>query len=52
MKRHGIRDSAIRERAWRNLYIRKLSPGEAADRAAADYNATRPVVDRAGRRKR
>ena len=51
IERHGIRAN-VRERTWRDLYIRKLSPSEAADRAAADYNATRPVVDRSGRRKR
>ncbi len=33
----GIRATSIRGRTWRNLYIRKLSPAEAADRAAADY---------------
>ena len=33
----GIRATSIRGRTWRDLYIRKLSPAEAADRAAADY---------------
>ena len=51
MQRHGIR-ATIRERTWRNLHIRNLSPAEAADRAVADYDARRPLVDRTGRRKR
>ena len=51
IERHGIRAN-VREKVWRNHYIRKLSPAEAADRAAADYNAARPLVDRTGRRKR
>ncbi len=46
IERHGIRAN-VRERTWRNFYIRKLSPGEAADRTAADYDATRPERARA-----
>ena len=52
LERHGMKASVMRERTWRNLFIRNLSPSEAADRAAADYKATRPLVDRSGRRKR
>ena len=50
MQRHGDFRATIRERTWRNPYIRKLSSGEAADRAAADYEATSLPVDRTGRR--
>ena len=42
----------VREKQWREAYIRQMTPSQAADRAASDYSATRPLVDRSGRRKR
>ena len=51
VERHGIKANA-REKTWRDWFIKGMTPTEAADRAAADYEATRPPVDRAGRRKR
>jgi len=50
-ERHGIRTN-VREKQWRDWFIRGMTPAVAADRARADYDATRPLVDRAGRRKR
>jgi putative SOS response-associated peptidase YedK len=41
----------MRERDWRNLYVRGLSPDEAASHAARDYAAThRPDWATKGRR--
>jgi hypothetical protein len=51
IERHGLRIN-VREKQWREWYIRNMTPAEAADRAAADYQGSRPLVDRAGRRKR
>jgi hypothetical protein len=51
VERHGLKVN-IREKTWRASYIKGMTPVEAADRAAADYEAMRPPVDRAGRRKR
>jgi hypothetical protein len=51
IERHGLRIN-VREKPWREWYIRNMSPGEVADRAAADYNGSRPLVGRNGRRKR
>jgi hypothetical protein len=31
---------AMRERDWRNLYVRGLSPNDAASHAAREYDAT------------
>ena len=47
-ERHGLRIN-VREKAWREWYIKGMTPTEAADRAAADYDARRPLVDRTGR---
>jgi hypothetical protein len=51
LERHGIRTN-VREKQWRDWFIRGMTPAVAADRAAADYLATRPLVDRDGRRRR
>jgi hypothetical protein len=50
LERHGIKAS-VRGKKWRDWFIRGMTPAVAADRARADYDATRPLVDRAGRRK-
>jgi hypothetical protein len=50
-ERHGLRIN-VREKQWRDWFIRGMTPAVAADRARADYEATRPLVDRDGRRKR
>jgi hypothetical protein len=50
-ERYGIRVN-IREKQWRDWFIRGMTPAVAADRAAADYEGSRPRVDRKGRRKR
>ena len=49
---HGIKKIIVREKQWREAYIRRLTPTEAANRAAADYEASQRPVDRTGRRKR
>ena len=41
---------AMRERDWRNLYVRGFSPGEAAAHAARDYNSTHRPAERTRRR--
>jgi hypothetical protein len=51
VERRGIK-ADIRAKAWRDWFIKGMTPSEAADRAAADYEGSRPLVDRAGRRKR
>jgi hypothetical protein len=51
VERHGLRINVL-ERQWREWFIRGMTPAVAADRARADYDASRPLVDRAGRRKR
>jgi hypothetical protein len=50
--RHGIKIITVREKQWREAYIRRMTPTEAADRAASDYEANNRPIDRAGRRKR
>jgi hypothetical protein len=49
--RHGLRIN-VREKQWRDWFIRGMTPAVAADRARADHEATRPRIDRDGRRKR
>jgi hypothetical protein len=51
-RRHGIKKIIVREKQWREAYIRRMTPTEAADRAAADYATSQRPVDRVGRRKR
>ena len=51
IERHGIRTN-VRAKQWREWYIKNMTPSEAADRAAADYEGSRPLVDRSSRRKR
>jgi hypothetical protein len=51
LERHGLRIN-VREKQWRDWFIRDMTPAVAADRARADYEATRPLIDRGGRRKR
>ena len=48
---NGLRIN-VSEKAWRDWFIKGMTPVEAADRARADYDAMRPPVDRTGRRKR
>ena len=50
-RQHGIKTN-VREKQWRDWFIKGMTPADTADRVAADYQATRPVVDRSGRRKR
>jgi hypothetical protein len=50
-ERHGLRIN-VREKQWRDWYLRNMTPAEAADRAAADYGGSRPLVDRDERRRR
>jgi hypothetical protein len=50
-ERHGLRIN-VRKKQWREWYIEGMTPAEAADRAAADHDAMRPLVDRDGRRRR
>lgn len=40
---HAISAGAIAERLWTNLYIRRRTPDEAAEDAAAHYRASTPV---------
>jgi hypothetical protein len=51
IERHDLR-THIPAKQWRNWFIRNMTPGEAADRAAADHEASRPLIDRKGRWKR
>jgi hypothetical protein len=51
VERHGIKAN-VREKAWRDWFIKGKTPSEAADRVAADYEASRPLLDRRGRWKR
>jgi hypothetical protein len=37
-RRHEIAATSIPERTWTNLYIRRLAPKDAAERAATEYN--------------
>jgi hypothetical protein len=39
--RHGLGATVIAERIWRQFYVRKLTPREAADRAELVYRHTR-----------
>ena len=52
LAKHGVRGSAIRQARWRHYFIEGRSSAEAAEHTAAEYNATHPLVDRTGRRKR
>jgi hypothetical protein len=42
----------VREKTWRDWFIKGITSSEAADRAGADYEGSRPRVDRKGRWKR
>jgi hypothetical protein len=39
LERHGIRMN-VREKHWRDWFIRGMTPSVAADRARADYEAS------------
>lgn len=41
--RHDIAPTAIPERVWTNLYVRRLDPPTTADRAEVYYRSIRPA---------
>jgi len=47
----GIRPGIMRERDWRQLYIRGATPEEAVGQAEVQYHNTRPPIERIGRRR-
>ena len=43
-RRHGI--TSVLEKQWRDWFSKGMTPADAADRVAAEYQAMRPPVDR------
>jgi hypothetical protein len=50
LERQGILSGVMRERQWRQLFIRGATPENAADRAQVHYNNTRPPFERMRKR--
>jgi len=45
-RKHGITRAAIRQRMWNDLYIVRVTPEDAADRAAAHYRNRQTPKDK------
>jgi hypothetical protein len=52
LERHDVKPATIPERLWRKLYIRGLSPQNAADQAAVSAYSAMSPADRLKRLKR
>jgi hypothetical protein len=46
LERQGILSDVLRERQWRQLFIRGVTPEQAVERAQVHYNNTRPAFER------
>jgi hypothetical protein len=46
LERQGILSDVLRERQWRQLFIRGVTPEQAVERAQVYYNNTRPAFER------
>jgi hypothetical protein len=46
LERQGLSPAVMLERDWRHLYIRGVTPEEAAHQAQAHYLNTRPAIER------
>jgi hypothetical protein len=46
LERQGIFSDVLRERQWRQLFTRGVTPERAVERAQAHYNNTRPAFER------
>jgi hypothetical protein len=46
LERQSLLPGVTRERDWRRLYLRGVTPEDAADRAQVAYYNTRPAFDR------
>jgi len=50
LERQSLLPGVMRERDWRRLYLRGVTPEDAADRAQTYYYNTRPAFERMRRR--
>jgi hypothetical protein len=50
LERQSLLPGVMRERDWRRLYKRGVTPEDAADRAQVDYYNTRPAFGRVSKR--